>query len=124
MVKTLDTILIIDDEPSIRDVLKLALELEGFNVVTANHGKAGLDLLLAGLQPKLIILDMMMPVMDGWAFLAALKSEAHHLPPVSPVIIFSASREAAEVAKAQAQGFLRKPVEIEKLYQTVRSFVT
>src|SRR4051812_30460195 len=62
------TVMIVDDDESILDGLAELLESEGFRVATALHGMAAIEQLQAGLRPCVILLDLMMPVMDGWDF--------------------------------------------------------
>src|SRR5215471_13743137 len=66
------SILLIEDEVDIRTILKDALEWEGYCVYTASNGKEGIDLLTKIPPPSLILLDLMMPVMNGWEFADAL----------------------------------------------------
>lgn len=70
-----DTILVVDDDPELRAVLKEALEDAGFAVETSENGKEGLDKALE-VKPNLILLDLVMPVMDGWEFLERLHQDA------------------------------------------------
>lgn len=61
-------LLVVDDDADIREIMKITLEAEGFVVAEAANGQAALDQLNAGLLPRVIILDLMMPVMTGWEF--------------------------------------------------------
>ncbi|HEV2125441.1 MAG TPA: response regulator, partial [Chloroflexota bacterium] len=75
-------VMIIDDDPEIRETISLLLEDEGYRVVEAPHGAAALDL-IPHHQPAVILLDMRMPEMDGWQFAAAYRE----LPlPHAPII--------------------------------------
>ena len=69
-------LLVVEDDPDHRAIVRDILEEEGYRVDTAVHGQDALDQLtsMAGALPDLILLDMLMPVMDGWAFMAALKA--------------------------------------------------
>lgn len=112
------TILIVEDDESIRESLQQLLELEGYTVFTANNGKDALTHLGANGKPSLILLDLMMPVMDGWEFL-----KAHHADPKIadiPVVVTSAVPGAANNVKAT--GFIKKPIEIEPLLKTVQRY--
>src|ERR1700745_1411840 len=96
----------VDDAKPIRDLLVLALGETGYEVVTAEDGAAALER-LAVCRPALILLDMRMPVMDGWAFARAY---AQRPGPHAPVIVMSAARDAAsQAAEIQADGYLAKP---------------
>lgn len=107
-------ILIIDDDKDIRDVLELILASEGHDVETAMDGIAGLDQLRASRRPGLILLDMMMPRLDGEGFLRALRSDPNTAD--IPVVIVTghpgARRKATELGAA---GCLVKPVELIEL---------
>jgi two-component system phosphate regulon response regulator PhoB len=105
-------VLLIEDDADIRMVLSATLEVEGYQVSTAHHGKAGWELLLSSeKRPQLILLDWMMPVMSGHEF---LKLQTEH-PEFSriPTIIISALHPSPDMTGAR--GFLRKPFAIEDL---------
>ena len=63
-----DTVLIVDDDSAVRTALKELFETEGYAVAVASNGRAALNHLGAGLRPCVVLLDLMMPVMDGWDF--------------------------------------------------------
>jgi two-component system response regulator MprA len=109
-------ILIVEDDANIRDVLKLALEFEGYEVVTAKNGKEGLDL-LAETDPGLILLDLMMPIMNGWEFVDHLKEK--NLYAKYPVIVVSAYSERAKII--ECRDFVQKPLELEELLTSVKT---
>ena len=70
-----DPLLLVEDDDAIRQELRELLEDEGFFVVEAQNGREALDALHRGLRPTLVVLDMMMPVMDGWEFLERMRRE-------------------------------------------------
>ena len=108
-----DYVCIIEDEPDIRETLREILETEGFNVRVAANGQEALNLLKQdGLRPGVILLDLMMPVMNGWEFIEAAKKD----PTLSsiPILIMSAASLTNPIVET-AEGFIRKPVEIEHL---------
>jgi len=112
-------VLVVDDEDDFRDVLKDYLEFEtDCCIETARNGKEALDVMLRSEQPPcLVLLDMMMPIMDGREVLEAMRtSEA--LAAI-PVAVVSAS-EGAPVDGAMR--FFRKPVRLESLLEVVREF--
>lgn len=113
-----NSILIIEDDDGIREALRYALELEGYPVVTAENGKEGLRLLPRLNAPCLILLDLMMPVMNGWEFLEAMRAE----PSVSniPVAVVSAFSNKTHTIRAQA--FLNKPIHLDKLFELVHEY--
>ena len=111
-------ILIADDEPSVREVLATLLLDEGHTVQQARDGRVALEMITEEL-PDLVITDVMMPGLDGWALLASVRARTATLP----VIIISAieRREAKqrEILVADHTVFLRKPFDIEALLTTV-----
>ena len=111
-------ILIVEDDLDILDLMKQALEIEGYTVDTATNGKEGLEILDRIQVPCLILLDMMMPVMDGWAFLQT-KKHADVLASI-PVVIVTAAGDNAK--SADAQGFMKKPIDLNALYATVKKY--
>jgi CheY-like chemotaxis protein len=68
MSRSPDSILLVDDDAGIRSALRELLETEGYNVIEASNGLAALGRLRAGFRPRAIVLDLLMPVMDGWDF--------------------------------------------------------
>jgi len=114
-------ILIVDDDDDIRELIKVFLEAEGYRVNGATDGLDAWEQVQSGLQPSLILLDLMMPRMDGEQFLKKLRS--CHLSEI-PVIILSGNISAKEKSSGlKASCFLTKPVEIDELLNAVRRFV-
>jgi CheY-like chemotaxis protein len=117
-VKRAGGILVIDDDPDLREFLQVMLTSMGFEVTSAANGQEALEI-LEGRHPDLILLDMKMPVMDGWEFCRAL--EGHDARP--PIVVLTAAPDpAARAAEANADGWLGKPFEYEDLEATVRRF--
>ncbi len=110
-------VLIVEDDVDIRDALQEILASEGYRVITAANGKLGLAALAAGPPPRLILLDLMMPVMDGLEFLALKKSDAAIAE--IPVIVLSAVSDKSKVTGVK--DFLRKPIELNTLLDAVAS---
>jgi CheY-like chemotaxis protein len=106
------TILIVEDDPDIRSNLQALLELEGYRVLTATHGRAALDILAAVEKPSLIFLDIMMPVMDGREFLKVAKNDIA-LAPI-PVVVIS-TYGPNEVQGADA--YIKMPFELNRVLQ-------
>lgn len=113
------SILIVDDDADVRECIGDALEAEGYRVTGASNGREALRLLKDGnVQPDIILLDIMMPEMDGWAFRAEQRKD----PGIAsiPVVVFTAYGSPKDVAQQlQATGFLRKPVRLEELLSAV-----
>ena len=105
-------VLAIDDDPDMRDVVSQALEAFDFDVSTASNGEEGLAVLERGL-PDLILLDMRMPVMDGWTFAAELhRRYGDQVPVVVCTAAEDTARRAREVGAVAALG---KPFELDEL---------
>ena len=115
-------ILVVDDDDAIREVLAAVLEDEGYQVRSAANGLEALQLLhAAATAPAVILLDLMMPVMNGWEFRAAQEID----PDLAsiPVVLLSANREiAAKATAARVQAYLPKPVDLDHLITTVRQY--
>ncbi len=115
-----DQVLVIDDDDDIRQTVADALEFEHLVVHSARNGQEGLELLRAGLRPCLILLDMRMPVMDGWKFVHAVAAD----PALSSirVCVFSATGLSAEQkVPPNVVAVLRKPVRLETLLDVLRN---
>jgi CheY-like chemotaxis protein len=102
------TVLVVDDDDDARDVIAACLEEAGHTVEVASHGQEALERLRDGLRPALVVLDLMMPVMDGWTLLGRLSQD----PTLSaiPVIVMSAGGELA-LHSVNAAAQLSKPVD-------------
>jgi CheY-like chemotaxis protein len=112
-VKTPARILLVEDDLSIRESIAELLEEEGYTVICAANGAEALERLEVESAPSLIVLDLMMPVMDGWAFRSAQRKD----PRLSaiPVLVVSASHaERDDVAQLAAAGFLAKPFDLDQ----------
>jgi CheY-like chemotaxis protein len=116
------SVLVVDDDPANRHSVATLLGIDGHPADVAAHGREALNLLRAGCRPALILLDLMMPVMDGWAFLRQRRREAALA--VIPVVVLSATgrEEEAAVRTLGADAFLLKPVEPESLLNAVRRY--
>jgi CheY-like chemotaxis protein len=114
-----DRILVVDDDEGIRDALGSLLEGEGYEVVCVENGRAALEYLSCAGRPCLILLDLMMPVMDGWTFMAA--RTAHPELASIPVVVITAAGEQREGALEGAP-VLRKPLRLERLLGTIEQY--
>lgn len=112
-------ILVIEDDEAIAEVLHLALTDRGHSVTIAPNGLIGLDA-LATERPDLILLDMLMPAMDGWDFATTYRGSPG---PHAPVVVMTAAADAAGRSdEIRAQGVLPKPFGLDDLYAMVESF--
>ena len=117
------TVLIVEDEFAIADLLEMALTDEGYRVLTAANGRQGLERLAIGPRPDLIITDYMMPVLDGAGMLYAMRATEAHRD--VPYIVMSAVPEAN--VREQLDGyaaFVRKPFRIAAVVQLVATVLT
>lgn len=108
-------ILVVEDEPEVRESLKDLLEMSGFAVHTAANGKEALDGLDRIGEPCLIFLDLMMPVMNGWQFLEAITKERSHMLATIPVVVVSAAADLTDVQQRYGLRTLKKPVTVDAL---------
>jgi DNA-binding response OmpR family regulator len=113
-------VLVVDDDESIREFVSVALSDEGYDVVTAADGAAAMDT-IGRVVPSVILLDMRMPIMDGWEFSRAYRATAM---PHAPIIVVTAARDAAErAAQIDADDYLAKPFDLEVLLAMVGRYV-
>ena len=110
-------ILVIEDDPDHRDAVRETLEEEGYRVKTAVDGADALVRLMVGPPPDLILLDLRMPVMDGWAFMAALRRRAGIC--AIPVVATTASGVAALFSTRACAGHIPKPFGRIQLIATI-----
>jgi CheY-like chemotaxis protein len=118
-VKKVGPVIIIEDDDEIRESMRDALETEGYSVAVFRNGREAINGLQGHIKPCLILLDLMMPVMDGWEFMEAWKN----LPGTyasTPVFIISAVADQQKVKAAGAAGYIKKPMDLDILLQMVR----
>lgn len=105
-------VLVIDDDDDVCEILRESLSDDGYAVATVPHGAAALDL-IRDHQPAVIILDLRMPIMDGWSF--AEQYRRIPTPPAS-LIVLSATRDIEQSARRLgAAAFIRKPFEVDEV---------
>jgi len=112
-------VLIVEDDEDLREMMAQLLTLEGFEAATVANGREALDYLHEASTPNVILLDLMMPVMDGWEFRRQQEADPA-LAPV-PVIVLSAL-DQARAAKIHADAFLKKPLDFDRLLSLVRAY--
>lgn len=118
-------LLIVEDDQDIRDNLRDILEMEGYSILEAAHGRAALDLMerlrAEGRPlPAVILLDLNMPVMSGRELLATVRRDHPELAAI-PVVIMTALPDAMELGTA---AFLRKPIDLDELLRRLRDMTT
>ena len=110
-------VLVVDDDPELRDLLSLTLRLDGHSVSTAVHGGDALAQLPV-VRPSVILLDLMMPVMDGAEFCRRVREDAAFAS--TPILCMSAKHSAQSEATALGIPCIVKPFELEEITRTVR----
>jgi len=111
-------VLIVDDDPNLLEVTSFVLESEGLAVETARNGEEALALLRAGRLPRLVLLDLMMPVMSGWEFLDEVAKDPSLK--VIPVVVLTATEHAQIPGAVEV---LRKPMDLGTLLRAVERYV-
>jgi CheY-like chemotaxis protein len=111
------TVLVVEDDRDTREMLERFLQLEGFTVHSAENGRAALEMLQHGGRACVILLDLMMPVMNGWEFRQAQVSD----PRLStiPVIVVTAAGRRDQIPAIDAHAWLPKPVDFDRLLETI-----
>lgn len=108
-------VLVVEDNKEIQDSLKMALEIEGYEVFTADNGKEALEALNKIATPCLILLDLMMPVMNGWEFVEEINKDI--MLSTIPIVIVTAFNDRKNTPKSE--GYIQKPIDLNALLNTV-----
>ncbi|HJT37629.1 MAG TPA: response regulator transcription factor [Actinomycetota bacterium] len=114
--------MIVDDTDDIRSLLRVALNVAGFETIEASEGPAALRMLATGPTPDLVLLDVQMPVMDGWQTLSEIRrSPATATLPVIMCTVKSRAEDRLHGWELGCDGYLSKPFDIRELVEAVRS---
>ncbi len=113
-------ILVVEDDDDIRDSIKELLEEEGYSIETAANGQQALAKIRGKGAPQLILLDLMMPVMDGWQFQNQLRQDPDCAQ--IPVIVISASKFSRQ--RVEADAFIPKPLDAGVLLETIENVLS
>jgi CheY-like chemotaxis protein len=114
-------ILVIDDDDAVCEVLREALGDEGYAVATVPHGAAALDLVKHH-QPAVIILDLRMPIMDGWSFAEQYRRQAK---PAASLILLTALKDIESSAKRiGASAYIQKPFDLDDVVAKIESCIS
>ena len=111
------SILIVEDDPDIRSTLQEILSIEGYSASVASNGRDAVSLLKEMRRPCLILLDLMMPVMNGWEVLKELQEDVF-LATIPVVVISAASNGKSR--PAGAVGYIKKPVDLDSLLRIIK----
>ena len=115
---TAQPILVVDDDPAILDLITQVLLEEGYEVLAVNNGQTAVDL-ARKLRPHLILLDLMMPEMNGWQVTAVLKADPQTR--AIPILLLSARRDMARTAnELGVTAYLAKPFDLDDLLSRVK----
>jgi CheY-like chemotaxis protein len=116
------SVLVVEDDEDILEMVSSILQLEGYIARGAKNGYEALKKVKKHGLPDLILLDMMMPVMDGWKFAAEFNAEYDHQ---APIVVMTAAGDAKQRAEdIQANGVLPKPFTIDLLLSVIEKFVS
>jgi CheY-like chemotaxis protein len=118
------SVLIVEDDRDIREIIQRILDMEGYDTSTATCGRDALCLLMDRIAtpPDLILLDLMMEGMTGWEFLDEIARNEPLRQVRTPVVVLSASGDASQTAQERGVAFLKKPVDLDVLISTVSQF--
>jgi CheY-like chemotaxis protein len=111
------TVLVVEDEKELREMMREVLELNGYSVVTASEGQAALEAIERIEHLCLVLLDLLMPGMNGWDFFKEIRARGEYAR--VPVIVHSSAPSGAPQGATRV---LRKPVDLERLLDVVREF--
>jgi CheY-like chemotaxis protein len=116
-----ETVLVVEDDPDLREMMEQMLHLEGFATLTAPNGQAALDLLHSGAAVKVILLDLMMPVMDGWEFRRRQRADPR-LARI-PVVVMSAL-DGERLIEIEPVAAFRKPLAFGRMIDLLQRLCT
>jgi CheY-like chemotaxis protein len=115
-------VLVVEDDPELLQAISEAIEAEGYEVRRARHGLDALGQLRSGRRaPDVILLDLMMPIMNGWQFRHAQRqdSDLAHIP----VVVVSAKTDSAQhAAWLEADDYIQKPIALDRLLEAIQKF--
>lgn len=113
------TVLVVDDEVTTRMMLRMLLEMQGYTIVEAEDGEVALRM-VAEHQPQVIVLDVMMPNLDGIAVCKALRAQEETA--VLPIIILSGGNYEEQCMAAGANTYMQKPMNTDNLFATLAEY--
>ncbi len=115
---TCKSVLVVEDDHDIRETIQAALEMEGYAVTAAANGQQALDALPKMARPCLILLDLMMPVMNGWQFVEEMHKDITLA--TIPVVVVTAYAERADGIKVRT--VIKKPINLDLLLHVVGGY--
>ena len=114
------TVLVVEDDSNIAELLRLYLEKEGYRVVTAADGNRGVEL-FRSTEPDLVLLDLMLPGLDGWGVCRAIRAESQ-----TPIIMLTAKSETEDKVNGLKQGaddYITKPFKLNELLSRIKALL-
>jgi CheY-like chemotaxis protein len=114
-------VLVVEDDDDVREALLVLLDNEGVNAVGATDGRDAIERIRAGLRPSLILLDLMMPVMDGERFLRARKADPD-LASIPVVVVSAMQRMRVDPEELGVDDMIPKPVDPLRVLEAVRQY--
>lgn len=115
-------ILIVDDDPDLRETMKDLLTFEGFRATTASNGIEALQQVTQQEQPCLVLLDLMMPVMDGWQFLETMERQHSQILNRLQIIVVSAVADLSGLQNRYRCQVMKKPADVQSLVAIARQY--
>lgn len=118
-------ILMVDDEADIREAVQSSLKSRGYTVVAAADGEEGLNKVRSE-RPDLVLLDIVMPKVDGWQVLKAIRNDEDAATRQLPVVMLTANRQTSSLVESQSQkatDYLMKPFDIETLMRFINRYI-
>ena len=116
-------VLIVDDDRAIRELLACALEYEDYTITSLGDGSQVVATLETANEPCIVLMDLMMPRMDGWAVCRALAARPELLAR-HPLVLMSAGSPQESAIPREARAFIRKPFDLDALYRLLASLVS
>jgi len=113
-------ILVVDDDPDIRDSLREVLEEEGYAVACVGNGREALDYLHREPRPRVILLDLMMPIMDGWQFRREQKKD----PVIADIPLIVITATGKRPVLIDAEELVMKPLDLGRLFEAIERYTT
>jgi two-component system response regulator VicR len=110
-------VLVVDDDRAIREMLRVALEVEGYAVSVLDDGRSVAEVLLAAPEPCVVMLDLMMPGVSGWEVCRQIAADARLAR--HPVVVMTAGLMKGDACPVPARALLCKPFELDQIYELV-----
>ena len=115
------TVLVVEDDPELLHSLSEVIESEGYGVACARHGLEALGRLRGGVRPSVILLDLMMPIMNGWQFRYEQRQDSD-LAKIPVVVVSAKSDSQQHAAWLEADGYISKPIDLKVLFDMLSRY--